>query len=367
MPARLLQNRPLRYTLITLAGIALLLGAYFGALHLARAKLVSALGETGTVGEIRATLTGIEIDQLRVKASQRGWPGPDELSAARVRIRPDLRMLFAGELIISSIRIEDASLTVLRNRQGIHILPALLGAKKPAAGKNEAAAPESPDNGGIAVRIGRIELADSRIDFHDVTLAKPQRILLDQLALSLEDLNLPAMKERSALQMQARVASRGKLALDGWLVPADLGSDLRLTLDDVPLKVVEPYLFKQQIGEVKAGRLALKLDVRVENRRLKAPGHMRLSNVELGGIVGLTREASAAFARSRGIDADTSRPVDMDFTLQGNLDDGSFSLNDAIYRQAGQAALKLIGIGSSDNGSSKSGGSLSDRIKGLFN
>lgn len=366
MLSRLIHNTPLRYTLIALAGCALLLGLYFGALHLARARLITALGETGTVGEIRATLTGIEIDQLHIRASQRGWPGQDELSARRVLIRPDLRMLFAGEIILSSIRIEDASLTVLRTRQGMQILPALLGSKKTANSASQSGPRNTADESGIAVRIGRIELVDSRIDFHDTTLARPQRIPLDELALTLDDLNLPAMKNRTPLSLQARVAGRGKLAVKGWLVPADLESDLSLTLDDVPLKLVEPYLFKQQIGEVKAGRLALKLDARVEKRRLKAPGHMRLSNVELGGLAGLTREATAAFARSRGVDADTSRPVDMDFTLQGNLDDGSFSLNDAIYRQAGVAALKLVGIGSSDD-KGKSGSSLGDRIKGFFN
>lgn len=345
---------------------ALLLISYRTALEAMQDRIQSALGPHGQIGTLKLGLHRIEIEDLRIGASLPGWPGKDELVARRVTVSPDLRSLLGGDIVIAKIAVEGAQLTLLRDRKGLHLLPALLG-DAPADGARPVAQSATQDGSGPSVRIRQIELSDARIDFHDSTLAKPQRIRLDQLDAALSELALPGLERRSTLSVSGRVEERGQLSLEGWLVAASKDADLHLKLDDVALRLAEPYLFRQQLGEVKGGRLALELDARVAHRRLKAPGHLKLSNVELGGLAGLGREAAAAFARARGLDADTKRPVDLDFTLEGELDDGRFSLNDAIYRQAGMATLKLIGLGSSEShSSSQGGGGIGARLKSLF-
>lgn len=343
----------------------LLVAGYFAALHLLKGQIVAALGKTGEVQDIRVSLAHIEIEGLRIKASRAGWPGADELRAKRVRVTPDLRSLLSDTIVVSSITVEDAALSVLRTREGMKILPALLDAPGKAPTKKGVEKPAKA--AGPKIRIGSFKLTRSRVDFYDTTVAaRALHIPLDQIELTLDDLLLPAMNEKAQLQLQARVAGQGSLALDGDLVPANMDSDLKLKLAGVPLKLVEPYLFKGKAGEIKSGTLALDLHSIVAKRQLKAPGHMLLSELEIGGLTGFAREAMAAFARSKGVDADTRRPVDMDFTLQGNLDDSRFSLNETIYAQGGLAALKLIGIGGSSGGSDKPGSGLGDALKGLF-
>ncbi|HSD37616.1 MAG TPA: DUF748 domain-containing protein [Rhodocyclaceae bacterium] len=360
-----------RLRLILLIGLPslciLAVVAYYAALQLLKQQLTAALGRTGEVQAVNVGLRRIEIIGLRIRASQPAWPGADELRAARVFVTPDLRSLLGGNIVIARVEIEDAALTVLRNRSGMKIVPALLGTPTESRKAKAQPAPQK-EGGGPHIRIGRIELRNSRVDFYDATVAaKPHHIPLDQMQLSLDDLVLPALDARSALDLQARVAGQGKLVLKGWLKVSNLDADLRFGLADTPVKLVEPYLFRKQIGEVKAGRLTLDVYLKVAQRRLVAPGHMSLSGLELGGIVGLTREAAALFARSRGMDADTRRPVDLDFTVQGNLDDARFSLNDAIYAQAGMAAVQLIGLGGrkspADTGSDSGVG---DALKKLF-
>ncbi|MEC5398805.1 DUF748 domain-containing protein [Uliginosibacterium sp. H1] len=358
-------NRRLRLGLLIAVPLLVVAvcGGYYAALHLLRAQIVAALGQTGEVGEIRVGLARIEIDGLRIRASQRGWPTQDELHAARVFVTPDLRSLLGGRIVVSRIEIEDAALTVLRNRAGMQIVPALLDKpKQPAAGKP--AGPDAPAGSGPQVRIGHIALRDSRVDFYDATLGgKAQHIPLDELALDLTDLVLPAFDARSQLDVRARVGGQGRLALDGWLVAGTLDSDLQLKLTDTPLKLVGPYLFRKPYGDVKAGTLALDVRSRIDKRRLHAPGHMQLSGLELGGVAGFTREAAAVFARSRGLDADTKRPVALDFTVQGNLDDSRFSLNEAIYGQAGKALVQLVGLGGGSSDGTSSGTGIGSQIE----
>ena len=346
--------------LIGLPLLLVLLGlGYFMALQVLKQQISTALGETGEVGDIRVSRAHIDIEGLRIKASRAGWPTADELRAERVRVSPDWGSLLSGKVVVGTIAVENAALTVLRGRGGVKILPALLeGAeKKETKGDKPGSGP--------TIHIDRITFINSRVDFFDATVAaKPLHVPLDQLQLTLQDLALPTLEEKAQLQLIARVAAQGSLSLQGHLVPANMNSDLRLNLSGVPLKLVEPYLFKGKAGEIKAGSLALNMHAKVAKRQLHAPGHMTLTQLELGGVSGLTREALAFYARSKGLDADTRRPVDMDFTLQGNLDDSRFSLNDTIYAQGGLAALKLIGLGGSGGDKSQTG--WGDAIKGLF-
>ncbi|MBK9395174.1 MAG: DUF748 domain-containing protein [Uliginosibacterium sp.] len=359
-----------RLLLIALPVLALgLVLGYYAALRVLRQQITAALGATGEVERIDVSLDKVVIEGLRIKASRPGWPTTDELRASRVSVTPDLRSLLGGAIVIRRIQVEDAALTVLRSKAGMKILPALLDpAPKPHAEKTAAKAESRNASSLPLIRIGTVELRNSRIDFYDATIAaRPHHISLDQLALTLEKLRLPDLDERAPLQLKARVAEQGTLALNGWLVPANMDSDLKLSLNNLPLKLVEPYLFKGKAGEVKAGRAALELHARVSQRKLSAPGHLSLTQLELGGVAGFTREALAALARSKGLDADTRRPVDLDFSLQGNLDDARFSLNEAIYAQAGLASLQLLGLNVSSSRSGKDSTSgLGSVIKGLF-
>jgi uncharacterized protein involved in outer membrane biogenesis len=352
----------LRLTLLIglpLLAVALVAGYYF-ALHTLKQQIVTALGQTGEMGELRVNLSHIQIDKLRIKASRAGWPTPDEFRADQVRITPDLRSLLSGTIEVQSITVENAAMTVLRGQAGVKILPALL--EKPNPRTADAASPSGPN-----VHIHRITMRNSRVDFYDATVAARRlHIPLDQIELTLKDLQLPAMDEAVALQLQARVAAQGRLDLTGQLVPANMTSDLRLKLSSVPVKLLEPYLFKGKAGEVRGGSLAMDMHAKVVQRKLNAPGHLTLTQLELGGLSGLAREALAAFARAKGLDADTKRPVDLDFTLQGNLDDSRFSLNDAIYAQGGLAVLKLIGLGGSGDNADKPGAGIVNAIQGLF-
>jgi hypothetical protein len=335
-----------RLLLIALPLLALsLIGGYYAALHLLRQQITAALGTTGEVARIDLSFSQVVIEGLRIRASRPGWPAADELRAARVSVTPDLRSLLGGDIVIRHIQIDDAALVVWRNPAGLKILPALLDPAAKARAETPATQAPASDAQGPMVRLGTIELRNSQIDFYDSTLgARRAPVRLDQLALTLENLRLPTLDERAPLRLQARVAGQGVLALDGWLVPSTLDADLKLGLSNLPLKLVEPYLFKGKAGEVKSGRMALDLHARVSQRKLLAPGHLRLTQLELGGLAGFTREALAALARSKGLDADTGRPVELDFTLQGNLDDRRFSLNEAIYAQAGLASLQLLGL-----------------------
>lgn len=339
--------------LVVLVLIIAAVGAYWGAVRLLGHQIESALGEGGEVGAIHVGLGGIDIEQLRVKArSNKGktpWPTADELNAARIHVEPDLRSLFSDTIVIRSIKVEDARMTILRDATGLEILPGLRHAdgkdkKKPASEDGKKTQSKT------SIRIGSIQLSHCTIDFYDATVRhKPHHIALENIDTRLDDLTLPEMENKTTLSLRAQIGERGKLDLGGWLVPATADSQLHLKLAEVPMSAIEPYMIRNPATHVKHGTLDLDLRPTVDQRKLKAPGKLDIDGLELtgtSGLAGLGQEAAIALLR------DSSKRISLEFALNGSLDDPKFSLNDEFYLRIGSALADSAGVGISNIGHS---------------
>ena len=87
--------------------------------------------------------TAVEITDLVLPGGD-GWPAPESLRAARVRVVPSWTSLFGDEIEIARIEIDALEASALRARDGsVRVLPTLLGARQrepeqPAAGTRRA-------------------------------------------------------------------------------------------------------------------------------------------------------------------------------------------------------------------------------------
>lgn len=338
---------------VVLVLIIACVGAYWGAVRLLGRQIEKALGEGGEVGAIHVGLGGVDIEQLRVKArSNRGrtpWPTANELDAAHIHVEPDLRSLFSDTIVIRSIRVEDARMTILRDSKGMEILPGLRHSDN-GEGRKAGTEDTKTARSTTKIRIGSIQLTRCNIDFYDATVRrKPHHIALDNIDTTLEDLTLPDMENKSVLALHASIGEHGKLDLNGWLVPASADSQLHLKLADVPMEAIEPYMIRNPSTHVKHGTLDLDLQSTVDQRKLKAPGKLAIDGLELSGasgFAGLGQEAAIALLR------DGSKRISLEFTLNGSLDDPKFSLNDEFYLRIGTALADSAGVGLSNLGHS---------------
>lgn len=361
-----------RWRIATAAVLSLVIaaGGYFVALRALKTQIVQALGPRSEIGSIGLSLSAVEIAGLRVRAatpaSRSGaWPVEDELRAARVMVEPDLRSLLSSTLIVRRVRIEQAYLPILRTAQGLRLLPSLIDAQDARKGKDG-----TPDSGTPrTLRIGTVELADGEVDFFDATLGRPlHRIALRNIEGHLDNLKLPALDEPEVLQFRASIPAaggKGSFALTGQVTPANLDSNLKLTLRDVPLSALQPYFVKAGDTRVRRGSLQLELDSTVRRRHLHAPGTLTLQGLELAGegsFAGLTRQAAVALLKDR------RERIDLRFTLEGNLDDPKFSLNEQFYVRIGAALAETIGLSVESLGKGAAGVAqgLGGTIKRLF-
>lgn len=320
----------------------LALGAWRYLLVTLEQQVLAALGPESSLQSIEIRWPGVvAVTGLRVTAPE-GWPAPETLRAERVEVTPDLRTLSSPRVHIRKVEVHGAYLSVRRSTEGrLELLPSLVQRATQAQG--DAAA----DSG---VAFADIAFHDAQLDFYDASIRRPPlQLRLDAVQAQLLDLRVPERDTRSALSLRATVkgpAHDGQLALDGWLVFATRESDLRVTLRGVDLVALEPYLVKPNEASVRRGRLDLDLHSTVSGRQLRAPGTLVLSGLELASrsgvkntFMGVPRKAVLT-ALAAGDDS-----ISLDFTLEGDLDNPRFSLNETLSVRVAVGMAESLGVG----------------------
>lgn len=333
--------------------LAIAYAGYHYALQTIKSGVQQALGPNGEVRELRVTLTGLEISGIRIKAPQDtahpgAWPTEDELRAERVLIRPSLADLIGARVVLSEIRVEGAYISLLRAMDGhMRVLPSLL---EPAlAGKAKETAGKAPGDDKAAmppITIAHIELVDGTIEFFDATIKQPPlRQRLEKISATLENLKLPELTGQSAIKLSGvhkGIRHDGQLAISGSLELASKDSGLTTTLQGVDLLALQPYLVKAADTGIKKGTLDFELNSSVKKGVLHAPGSLTLSDLELSSsgtsVMGMPRQAMVNLMKNR------KGKISINFTLDGNINDPHFSLNENLLTQVGASFTNVLGV-----------------------
>lgn len=326
--------------LVVMLGIGATVGLHFATRAL-KTQVEQALGPDSEVKDIVVGWSAIEIRGIRI-AAPKGWPAEDTLRADRVVVHPDLLGLFLARVHVPRITIENAYVSALRARDGkLRLLPSLLEGKPKGEAGTPAPMPE--------VSIGMIEVRDGVLEFFDATVRQPaHKTRLEQLYAKVDDLRVPSLDGRTHIQIDATVKGvqrNGKLLIAGWAELASRDSEIATKLQGVDLVALQPYLIKASETGVKHGTLDMRLKSTVRNNRLHAPGSITLSGLELapgnspfGTFMGIPRQAVVAALKNR------KGQITVDFTLEGNLNDPKFSLNDNVALRVGAAVAETLGI-----------------------
>jgi len=337
-----------------LTGVLVVLGGLRLASRQLQSRIESALGPRASVGAIEAGWTGIEVLDLRIKGAP-GWPGEDELRARRVRIVPDLRSLLGGPWRIATVRVEGGYASALRTRDGkMKLVPSLLDARsaEPGSTKHE-------QQGATAMpllEIGGVELVAAQVDFFDASVRQPAlQLRIAELDAVVGPLELPTLDKATRIKLEGVFKGPqrdGRIAIDGHYTPVTRDAALHARFSGVDMVALQPYLLKVSEAGVRRGSLDLDVQATVLRNKLRAPGKLTLTNLELtsdgalGTFAGVPRKAVLAAMTQEG-------RLEVHFTLEGRLDDPSFSLNENFATRIASGLAESLGV------------SLSGMVKGL--
>lgn len=352
---------------VVVLGLGVVL-AYRVAVQRLQSGIQEALGPRSSVESIDVGWHAVVLHHLRIR-SAKGWPAEDELRAAQVTVVPDLGSLLGGAWRVHSVTVDEAYVSILRTRAGtLKVLPALLeraadrGPQSPPASSTPAS---SAAGAGPQVRIGTVVLNNAAIDFFDASVRRPaHHMRIEQLQAELGPLVLPQLDAPLRLDLSGVFKGPrrdGQIRIAGTFTPATLDAHLKASVAHADLIALQPYILKFNEGGVRQGTLDLEIDATVRHRRLHAPGEVTLTDLELSSGKG-TMSTFAGVPRQLVIAAmSRDHRIQVDFTLDGSLDDPRFSLNAAFAQRMAVGLAEQLGV--SVKGVVEGMGNV---IKGLF-
>ena len=199
------------------------------------------------------------------------------------------------------------------------------------------------------VTIGRITLQDGMVELFDATVASPPlKIRLEQIQATVHDVALPSLTGKSRFDLAGvlkGVQRDGRITVAGWAEIATKDSSVKTTLRSADLVALQPYLIKAAETGVQKGILDLDLQSEVSQNRLKAPGKVTISDLELapargalGTFMGVPRDAVVAFLKNK------ENKVSVSFVLEGDINNPQFSLNEALTTRLASSMAETLGV-----------------------
>lgn len=332
-----------RWLLILGAIVVLLAAAGVAGVHFAtkalKAQVEAALGADAEVGSITVGFSSIDVEGVRIKGPK-GWPAEDALRARRIVIVPELADLLSAKVRLKRIEVDDAYLSVLRSREGkLRLLPSLL--EKPATSGEKGA--------GVPVTIGKVELKGGALELFDATLrTPPHKVRLEDLHARIDDIRIPELTGKTGIAIDGTVKGvqhNGSLSIKGWAEIASRDSEITMKLKGVDMLALQPYLIKAAETGVRRGQLDLDIKSTVKANQLRAPGSLTLIGLELapssgtlGTFMGVPRQAAVGALKDR------NGRINIQFTLEGNITDPKFSLNESLAMRMGSSVAGVLGI-----------------------
>jgi hypothetical protein len=337
------RTRLSRWLLIPGAIVVLLAAAGLAGVHFAtkalKSQVEAALGADAEVGSITLGFSSIDVEGVRIKGPK-GWPAEDALRARRIVIVPELADLLSAKVRLKRIEVDDAYLSVLRTREGtLRLLPSLL--EKPAA--------PGEKGGGVPVTIGTVLLKGGALELFDATLrTPPHKVRLENLQAKIDDIRIPELTGKTGITIDGTIKGvqhNGSLSIKGWAEIASKDSEIAMMLKGVDMLALQPYLIKAAETGVKRGQLDLDIKSSVKKNQLRAPGNLTLIGLELapsggtfGTFMGVPRQAAIGALKDR------NGRINIQFTLEGNITDPKFSLNESLAMRMGSSVAGVLGI-----------------------
>ena len=354
-----------RWRLILLAALAaLLIGgvlAYRFAVRTVEEKIVAALGPQGEMRELHVGLGGVEIKGLRIRApsptgKEAAWPAEDELRAERVVVVPSLGDLLRSRIVLSSIRIDGAYVSLLRTRNGkVQMVPSL-SAPKPASSTapeapngpapNSEAPQPTPPAKATQVTIDSIELHDGAVEFFDATLQKnPVKQRVEAVEARIGQIKLPDLTGQTSIQIKAThkgARENGQISIDGSIELSTRESGITTVLRNLDMVSLQHYLVKAGDGGIRKGSLDFELNSSIKKGMLYAPGSLSLSDLELTSpsatILGIPRAAALSLLKNK------KGKITANFVLTGDINDPNFSLNENLTTRIATSIAGKLGV-----------------------
>ncbi|BCQ24295.1 DUF748 domain-containing protein [Caballeronia sp. NK8] len=352
---------------IFVALVVVAVGGWLFVVHQMKERIVETLGPNGSVEEIDVGFGHVTLSRVRLRGPK-DWPASDAMRAERIVLDVDMRSLISRPIHLRSVSVDNYYLSIVRSADGgVRILPGLKETAREADATPDSKARQ--EHAQEEKLIDRVSFERGSMEFFDGSVQEPPyRVLIGDARATVDHIHLPALTDRTDLSMTGSIkgpSHTGNVTWGGWMIIANKDSQTRVTLHNVDVATLDPYLLKKAGAKaaVTGGTIDLTIDATVKDYRIHAPGTLTLNHLQISDTGNaldtfLSIPTKAAIAALK----DRKQQIKLDFVLEGDLRDPKFSLSESLSKKLAAGFAKALGV--SAEGVARGAG---DTVRGIGN
>ncbi len=250
--------------------------------------------------------------------------------------------LAAKPLLLSDLVLIKPYLRLQSDRKG-KISPPLLGdSPKAKTEKKEEAAVPPVEVKNLKIEGGELLYLDGKIT------RQPYPVRITDIELTADQLSFPADSRNTAFRLSARLPgnhSTGVLTSSGSTVMKTHDTSAKVSLRNLDLTSVKPYLLKEGDVDISRGFLDLDVDLGIKRRMLYAPARSVLRDIQFVSGQGL-KDQFLGVPRELVVNAlkTNDNQIAFDLVLEGSLDNPKFSLRENMVTRLTVGLAKHLGL-----------------------
>ncbi|MDB4975606.1 MAG: hypothetical protein JWN48_3947 [Myxococcaceae bacterium] len=195
--------------------------------------------------------------------------------------------------------------------------------------------------GPTQVRVGKISINDMRLSFTDHFIRPNFAAEIHRLRGSLEGLSTDSNAE-ARLSLVGTLGASAQVSIAGRLRPFAFAqsSDIKVSWQNVPLPVFNPYSGRFAGYSIVRGDLATQLHYKLQKGKLDAQHHIRVDQLTWGEATATKEQAALPVRLATAMLRDRHGVITLDIPVEGNLDDPTFHVGPLLWQAVKNVAVR---------------------------
>lgn len=237
------------------------------------------------------------------------------------------------KLSVDEVALAEYYARIIVSPEGRFNLQDLVAAPQRPAAETSSARP--------ALRIGKIALQGGNVNFSDFFIKPNYRANLTGVGGTVTEMT---PDKAGDVELHGKVDNAAPLEIAGRVNPLaqDLFLDLKGSAKDIELPPLSPYAVKYAGYGIERGKLSLKVEYRVEQRKLAAQNQVYLDQLTFGERVDSPTATKLPVTLAVALLKDRNGVIDVSLPISGSLDDPQFSLGGAIAKVVLNLVVKAV-------------------------
>jgi hypothetical protein len=312
-----------------------------------KGEIEKALGENVTAGELKVGWGSLDLSNLVFTRD-----GAQVGKVKNVEVRADFLSVLKKTVSVSQVTIDDPYFKVVIERDG-----KIVGPVAPPPAKPEKTAKRKET---MPVEVKKILLTNGKIDLEDRKNRPPAVFHFESVRFEVSDVVYPPTDKWTEYDLSCEIPGRstkGTFTAAGETVLATTDTRGKISLRNLDLALLNPYINKKGDPGVAKGALDMDMTVDIVKRRIRAPGTVTIRGLEFeqasgakNTLMGLPRSMVLGFLKG------AKDEIKFDFTLEGDLDNPQFNLREDLAKRLGLGLAEKLGLTVRDAGKSTATG-----------